>query len=96
MSRNFTAIWFAISAMISCILLPTVEKTQQYLLQLAIFLGLGIFLLVVIRPHWMKWLEKRKENNPKKQKDSPKKESSEKPQPKNTKKSSQKNKKKKK
>ena len=65
MSKNFTAICFAISAAISCFLakfenLLKVKNTQSYTVQLSVFLLVGIFLLLIIRPHFVRWFEKYK------------------------------------
>ncbi len=53
MSRNFTAICFAISGIVSFVMTYFVEK---YNIQLAVFLALGIFLILVIRPFVIKKL----------------------------------------
>ena len=47
MSRNLTAICFAISGIVSCIMTKYQEK---YNIQLIAFLVIGIFLILVIRP----------------------------------------------
>ncbi len=65
MSKNFTAICFAISATISCFLakfenLKKIEKTQQYTVQVIVFLLVGSFLILVVRPHFLKWLSKKR------------------------------------
>lgn len=71
MSRNFTAICFAISGIISCILTHFDIKfnfkiighkvyLSPYIVQLLVFLIVGIFLILVIRPRFLKTLEKSK------------------------------------
>lgn len=57
MSRNFTAICFAISGIISCFL-AHYEKT--YKIQLTFFLVIGIFLILIVRPHILKLIENKK------------------------------------
>lgn len=51
MSRNITAICFAFSGLISCIM---TKFTGNYLFQLGEFLIVGIFLILVIRPFLLK------------------------------------------
>lgn len=58
MSKNFTAICFAISGMITCILTRFQDK---YNIQLAVFLIGGIFLILVVRPFVLKKIERIKE-----------------------------------
>ncbi len=58
MSRNFTAICFAISGIVSCIL---THYHKTYKTQLTCFLIIGIFLILIIRPQVLKWIEKRKQ-----------------------------------
>ncbi len=58
MSKNFTAICFAISGMVACVMTKFQEK---YNMQLLVFLVLGIFLILVLRPVFLKWLEKKRE-----------------------------------
>lgn len=53
MSKNFTAICFALSAIISCIM---TKFTGNYILQLGEFLIVGIFLIMIIRPTLLKFL----------------------------------------
>lgn len=71
MSKNFTAICFAISGIISCILTHFNIKfdfkifdnriyLSPYMVQLLVFLIVGIFLILVIRPYVLKWLENKK------------------------------------
>ncbi len=72
MSKNFTAICFVISGIISCILTHFHTKwnfkcmgikinLSPYMVQLLVFLIVGIFLILVIRPQFLKWIEKRKQ-----------------------------------
>ena len=58
MSRNFTAICFAISGIICCIL---TNFQHKYNIQLSVFLIVGIFLLLVVRPFLLKFLNRMKE-----------------------------------
>ena len=46
-SLNFTSIWFVFSSIISFILL---KMGKDYIAQVSVFLIIGIFLIVVIRP----------------------------------------------
>lgn len=72
MSKNFTAICFVISGIISCILtrfsiklnfklLGLKVNLSPYIIQLLVFLIVGIFLILVVRPHFLAYLEKKKE-----------------------------------
>ncbi len=72
MSRNFTAICFAISGIISCILTHFNIKLNMkfighkvslspYIVQLLVFLIVGIFLILIIRPHVLDFMEKKKQ-----------------------------------
>ncbi len=72
MSRNFTAICFAISGIISCILTHFNIKfnfkvlghkvyLSPYIVQLLVFLVVGIFLILIIRPLFLNFLEKKKQ-----------------------------------
>ena len=56
MSRNLTAICFAISGLISWIMTYFMDK---YNIQLAVFLIVGLFLILIIRPILIKVLCKR-------------------------------------
>lgn len=53
LSRNFTALCFAISAIISCVM---TEFTGNYMYQLGEFLIVGILLITVIRPLVLKFI----------------------------------------
>ncbi len=57
MSRNFTAICFAISGIVACIM---TEYQEKYNMQLIVFLVVGIFLILMIRPVLLKWLQKKR------------------------------------
>lgn len=72
MSRNFTAICFAISGIISCILthfdiqfkfhlMGCKITLTPYIIQLLVFLIVGIFLILVVRPHFLNFIEKKKQ-----------------------------------
>ena len=58
LSRNFTAICFVISGIISCIL---TKFTNNYMIQLGEFLIVGILLITFARPFLCNWINKRKE-----------------------------------
>ena len=60
LSRNFTAICFVISGIISCIL---TQYTNNYMIQLGEFLVVGILLISFVRPLVLKWLKKRTKEN---------------------------------
>lgn len=60
LSRNFTAIFFAISAIISCTL---TKFTNNYMIQLGEFLIVGILLITFARPFLLKWTKNRKKEN---------------------------------
>jgi Membrane protein implicated in regulation of membrane protease activity len=51
LSRNFSAICFAFSGIISCIM---TKFTGNYMHQLGVFLIVGIILIVVVRPFLLK------------------------------------------
>lgn len=53
LSRNFTAVCFALSATISCIM---TRFTGNYMYQLGEFLVIGILLITVIRPLILKYI----------------------------------------
>lgn len=59
MSLNLTSIWFALSGIISFILLKT---NQAYTIQVVSFLIIGILLIILVRPHiigrFIKWRNK--------------------------------------
>ena len=55
LSKNFTAICFAISGFISCSL---TYFTNNYMIQLGEFLVVGILLLVFSRPYCLKIIKK--------------------------------------
>ena len=59
LSRNFTAICFVISGIISCIL---TEFTNNYMIQLGEFLIVGILLITFARPFLLKWLKSKKKD----------------------------------
>lgn len=57
LSRNFTAICFVISGIISCIL---TKFTNNYMIELGEFLIVGILLISFARPFLLNWIEQRK------------------------------------
>lgn len=58
-SLNFTAIWFIISGIISFILL---QLKQGYNIQVSAFLIIGLFFIIVVRPHFIdKMINRRNE-----------------------------------
>ena len=58
LSRNFTAICFALSGIISCIM---TKFTDNYMFQVGEFLVVGILLISFLRPVLLKWIEFKKE-----------------------------------
>ena len=58
LSRNFTAICFALSGIISCIM---TKFTDNYMFQVGEFLVVGILLISFLRPVLLKWIESKKE-----------------------------------
>ena len=58
LSRNFTAICFALSGIISCIM---TKFTDNYMFQVGEFLIVGIILISFLRPILLKWIESKKE-----------------------------------
>ena len=62
LSRNFTAICFVISGIISCIL---TEFTNNYMIQLGEFLFVGFLLILFARPSLLKFLKNRSKVLPK-------------------------------
>ena len=59
LSRNFTAIFFVISGIISCIL---TNFTNNYMIQLGEFLVVGILLIAFVRPFLLKWVKIREKD----------------------------------
>ena len=57
-SLNFTSIWFVISGITSYILLKT---GNDYIVQVLVFLILGIILIIVVRPKIIKYLIKKRD-----------------------------------
>jgi len=57
LSRNFTAICFVISGIISCIL---TKFTSNYTIQVGVFLIIGILLIIFGRPFLLKYAERVK------------------------------------
>lgn len=60
LSRNFIAICFVISGIISCIL---TRFTNNYMIQLSEFLIVGILLIAFARPFLLNCLTKKKEDS---------------------------------
>lgn len=58
LSRNFTAICFALSGTISCIM---TKFTDNYMFQVGEFLVVGILLISFLRPVLLKVIESKKE-----------------------------------
>lgn len=58
LSRNFTAICFALSGTISCIM---TKFTDNYMFQVGEFLVVGILLISFLRPVILKVIESKKE-----------------------------------
>jgi len=59
MSKNFTAICFVISGIISCI---STHFHAKYSMQVALFLFVGIFIILVLRPYALEIMEKEKQS----------------------------------
>lgn len=57
LSKNFTSICFVFSAVLSLI---STFFTDDYFIQVCIFLILGILLIAVVRPNVIEYLEKNK------------------------------------
>lgn len=65
LSKNFTAICFAFSALLS---LVSIMFKCNYYIQVSIFLVLGVLLIAVVRPNVLEILEKNKKKKKKKAK----------------------------
>lgn len=65
LSKNFVAICFSISAILSAII---TIFTGNYVIQVSVFLIVGILLIAIVRPNVMEYLKKFKKNKKKKAK----------------------------
>ena len=57
-SLNFTSIWFVISGITSYILL---RMGKDYIVQVMVFLILGVSLIIIVRPKIIKYLIKKRD-----------------------------------
>ena len=71
-SRNLTASCFIASAIVSSILCAIFH--EEYILQVGVFLGLGVLLLIFARPNILELIKDCKKKNNKEEKEEPKKE----------------------